>query len=72
MEAESGPGFLRSPTFAGAEEAVHLHAGAGVGHAEGRAGHQALLWRAAVRGPDQTPAGPLAGPLQQLHRLAWR
>lgn len=64
--------ILLLPTFTGAEETVHLHAGARVGHAEGRAGNQSLLWWAAVRGPDQTPPRPLARSLQQLNRLTWR
>lgn len=59
------------PTFP-AEEAVHLHAGARVGHAERRTGNQSLLGWAALGGPDQTPTGPFARPFQQLHRLAWR
>lgn len=60
------------PTFPRAEEAVHLHTGARVGHAESGAGNQSLLWRAAVCGSDQTPAGPFARPLQQLNCLTWR
>lgn len=43
-----------------------------MGHAERGAGNQPLLRRAAVGRSDQTPAGPLAWSLQQLHRLAWR
>lgn len=68
---QSDPGLLL-PTFPRAEEAVHLHAGTRVGHAECGAGNQSFLWRAAVGGSDQTPTGPLTRPLQQLHRLAWR
>lgn len=56
-------------TFARGEEALHLDAAAGVGDAEGTAGHQALLRRGAVGGAHQAPARTVAGPLQQLHRL---
>lgn len=56
-------------TFPCGEEALHLHAAAGVRDTEGRAGHQALLRGATVGGPHQTPAGAVTGPLQQLHRL---
>lgn len=64
------PGAARPPTFPCGEEAVHVHAAAGVGDGEGGAGHQAFLrWRA-LRGPHQAPARPLARALQQLHRLA--
>lgn len=57
------------PTFHQREEAVHLHTASRVGDAQGAAGDQALLGRAPFRGADQTPAWPVAGPLQQLHRL---
>lgn len=67
------PGDQRtSPTFSWAEEAVHLNAGPWVRHAESRARYQSFLRRTAVGGSDQAPAGPLTGPLQQLHRLTWR
>lgn len=64
------PAPLVPPTFHQGEEAVHLHAASGMGDAQGAAGNQALLGGAPFRGADQTPARPLAGPLQQLHRLA--
>lgn len=57
------------PTFSWREEAIHLHAAAGMGNAESAAGDQTLLRRAALRGPHQAPAWPLTGPLQQLHCL---
>lgn len=37
--------------------------------AESTAGDQALLGGDPLGGPDQTPAGPVAGALQKLHRL---
>lgn len=64
------PPPLSPPTFHQGEEAVHLHAASGMGDAQGAAGNQALLRGAPFRGADQTPARPLAGPLQQLHRLS--
>ena len=51
-------------TFPCGEEALHLHAAAGVRDTEGRAGHQALLRGATVGGSHQTPAGAVTGPLQ--------
>lgn len=65
-------GYRVAPTFPRVEEAVHLHAGAWVRHAEGGAGNQPLLWWAAVCRSDQAPPRPLTEMLQQLHRLAWR
>lgn len=41
-----------------------------MGDAQGTAGDQALLRGAPFRGAHQTPARPLARPLQQLHRLS--
>lgn len=57
------------PTFSWREEAIHLHAAAGMGNTESAAGDQTLLRWAPLRGPDQTPAWPFARPLQQLHSL---
>lgn len=57
------------PTFSWREEAIHLHAAAGMGNAESAAGDQTLLGWAPICGPDQTPARPFTWPLQQLHRL---
>ncbi len=56
-------------TFACWEKAVHLHTAARVRDTQSAAGHQSLLKRALVCGPYQTPSRPVAGPLQQLHRL---
>lgn len=51
------------------EDAFHLHGGPGMGDAEHRAGHQALLGRSAVCGPDQAPVWFVVTALQNLHSL---
>lgn len=51
------------------EDAFHLHGGPGMGDAEHRAGHQALLGRRAVCGPDQAPVWFVVTALQDLHSL---
>lgn len=51
------------------ENTLHLHGGPGMGDAEHGAGHQALLGRRAVCGPDQAPVWLVVTTLQNLHRL---
>lgn len=51
------------------KNALHLHAAARVGDAEGPAGDQALGSWGPICGSDQAPVGLVMGPLQHLHGL---
>lgn len=51
------------------KNALHLHATARVGDAEGPAGDQAFRSWGPICGSDQAPVGLVMGPLQDLHCL---